>query len=382
MKGLWRYKSVSFWMIIIFAMSFVVFNYNMQAKLTEKYEYADAVENSYKYTSTVLVVPVAEFYDESKDYQQYLIDSCLEMNTDNVNITIVDLSPRIDNEGNHSLTDVYICGPIPKYALISGSYPAEDEIMELKCAVVGRNKMRYTYMEGGKRYIDIYNEPYLVTGCMSTGRSKYLDNDILIFNKEYNGRFWKFLNDDIKMGMGQLVFESDTNANLSEAVSEFQTRINEKSQGMLEGILLSGDENLKIVTSQIPEPKYRAWAWLAYVFSIITTFFMCQYCMVCRKKEFAIKKTCGFSVIHIIKQFLTEIFIAMLIGIASGMLLTLSGDMLSTGFAAFNVRVFSDYAGIILGYIGVSFLLVSVYPFVWLMRAAPIQLLNSKKGNG
>ena len=104
--------------------------------------------------------------------------------------------------------------------------------------------------------------------------------------------------------------------------------------------------------------------------------------MVCKKKEFAIKKTCGFSVIHIIKQFLTEIFIAMLIGIAIGMLLTLSGDMLSTGFAAFNIRVFSDYAGIILGYIGVSFLLVSVYPFVWLMRAAPIRLLNSKKGNG
>ena len=59
MKGLLRYKSVSFWMIIIFAMSFVVFNYSMQVKLTEKYEYADSVENSYKYTSTVLVVPVA-----------------------------------------------------------------------------------------------------------------------------------------------------------------------------------------------------------------------------------------------------------------------------------------------------------------------------------
>lgn len=378
MKGLLRYKSVSFWMIIIFAMSFAVFNYSMQVKLTEKYEYADSVENSYKYTSTVLVVPAAEFYDEGRDYPQYLIDSCLEINTDDVNVTIVDISPRIDNQGSRSLTDVYICGPTPKYALISGSYPTED----VKGAVVGRNKMRHTYMEGGKRYIDIYGEPYPVTGCMSTGRSKYLDNDILIFNKEYNGLFWKFMNDDIKMGMGMLVFESDTNANLSEVVSEFQTRISEKSRGTLESILLSGDENLKIVTSQIPEPKYRTWAWLAYVFSIITTFFMCQYWMICRKKEFAIKKTCGFSVIHIIKQFLTEIFVAMLIGIGIGICITLAGDMLSTGFAAFNLRVFSDYAGIILGYIGVSFLFVSVYPVIWLIRVAPIQLLNSKKGNG
>lgn len=382
MKGLLRYKIISFWMIIIFAMSFAVFNYSMQVKLTEKYEYEDAVENSYKYKSTVLMTPVAEFYDESRDYRQYLIDSCLKMNTDDVNITIVDISPRVDNQGSRTLTDVYICGPAPKYDLISGNYPAEDEMKEHKCAVVGRNKMRYTYMEGGKRYIDIYNEPYLVTGCMSTGRSKYLDNDILIFNKDYNGLFWNFLNDDIKMGMGQLVFESDTNANLSESVSEFQMNINEKSQGMLESILLSGNENLKIVTSQVPEPKYRTWAWLAYVFSIITTFFMCQYWMICRKKEFAIKKTCGFSVIHIIRQFLTEIFVAMLTGIGLGICITLAGDMFSTGYAVFNVRVFSDYAGLILGYIGVSFLLVSIYPVVWMIRIVPIQYLNSKKGNG
>ncbi len=378
MKGLLRYKSVSFWMIIIFAMSFAVFNYSMQARLTKKYEDADALENSYQYTSTILVVPAAEFYDENRDYQQYVIDSCMEMNTDDVTVTIVDISPRIDNQGSRSLADVYMCGTTPKYTLVSGSYPTEG----VKGAVVGRNKMRHTYIKDGNRYIDIYGEPYLVTGCMSTGRSKYLDNDILIFNKEYNGLFWKFMNDDIKMGMGQLVLESDTNTNLSEVVSEFQERISEKSQGALESILLSNDENPRIVTSHVPEPKYRAWAWLAYVFNIITTFFMCQYWMICRKKEFAIKKTCGFSVIHIIKQFLTEIFVAMLLGIGIGICITFTGDMLSTGYVAFTVRVFSDYASIILGYIGISFLLVSVYPVIWLIWVAPIQLLNGKKGNG
>ncbi|MCM1288731.1 MAG: ABC transporter permease [Clostridium sp.] len=382
MKALIRYKLVVSWMTAVFAMSFIVFNYNIQAKITEKNEYSDAVKNSYKYQSTVALIPAFEFYDADTDYRQLFVECISEFDGHGVNITIVDINARLDDYGMEQMAALYIAGSQPKFPLIWGRYPDEEHMRESeKYVVLGRNKLRYAYNEAGKQYVKLNGEKYQVIGCMSTGRSHYLDNDIIIFDKDYDGLFWNTMNTAIKMGMVNIAFESEDNADMGDIVSDFQAHVKDASNGALEVVWLSDSDNLKMRASHVPEVRYRRWAWLAYAFSIVTTLFMCQYWMIRRKKEFAIKKTYGFSGVRIIWQFLTEILAIMLTGIVIGIFIIFINHVFTNNFMVFDLRVFGYLMLIVLSYICITLFLISIYPIIWLHTVPTVQLMNGRKGN-
>ncbi len=382
MKALLRYKYISVWMIVVFATSFVVFNYNMQAKLTEKFESEDRADNAYKYESTVLIFPTMTSYYENINYAGYFIDAVSQIDKDDINISIIDATFRLDDCGLYSLSDLYIDGMQYKYPLVKGSYPTKEQLESGEGFVVlGRNKRKYVFVENDKEFLRINGEKYQVTGYISTSRSHYLNNEIIIYNDNHDSMIWQSVNDYIKMGIVQVVFMSDTNAGLCNVVEDFEERIKLLSNDTLEILIISTDENLKITTSFVPELKYRKWAWIAYVFCIVTNILICQYWIVCRKKEFAIKKAYGFSIFGIIKDFIQETLLLMSIGLVAGISFVLVNDILAIGLIAFDVEVFTYFSLIIIGYIFISTLLISIYPAIWLFRINPLELLNNKKGN-
>lgn len=382
MKGLLRYKSVSVWMIVIFSVSFVIFYYSIQAKLTGMFEQRDSIENSYKYGCTVLIVPDMELYNENTDYKKYLQESLAGYTKTAINISIIDLTLKNDKYGMNMLADIYISGPKPKYPLVSGEYPYDSQIQSSgKYAVLGRSRMKYTYDRNGKKYIDMSGETYQVTGCMSTGRSHFLDNDIIIYDSDYNGRLWGKMNDYIKMGMVQVVFESDEKSDMDDILLEFQQFLSETSEGTLEASVISNHENTKITTSYMPRLQYRRWAWLAYVFVIVTTIFTFEYWLMRRKKEFAIKKTFGYSTVRIVACVLLEALTAMLAGTVIGAVLVLTNNGLAEGFLVFNKEIFLYFVLIVGGYIVLTLVLIGIYPVVKLLCVTPVGLLYDKRGN-
>lgn len=381
MKIFIKYKSLSFLMILVFASSYVVFNYNMQAKLTEKFEYQDKKNNRYEYETTILVVPNITLYDENINYAQYISAAITKVDKENINISIVDISPLIDDYGVRSLASLYIDGVQPKYPLIKGDYPNAEQLKTNDGYVVlGKNKKKYVYTEDGKDYIYLDGERYLVTGYISTSKSHYLDNQIIIYSGNEASNMWQSVNDYLKMGMVQIVFVSDANMNLYYIANEFREQISLVSYGLLETYVISESESTKITTSYVPQIRYRKWAWLAYAFCIVSNTFLLQYWIMQRKKEFIIKKIYGFSAFRILRDFFFETLLLILISILLGELFVLANGILATGLAVFDIEIFAYMGLIIIGYMCVSMVLILICPIIWLCKCNPVSMINSKRG--
>ena len=350
----------------------------MQAKLTKKFETEDILQNKYKYEATVLVAPVLSTYDSNIDYVTYLINSFAEIEDDEVNVFIIDIDARLNDYGVTTLADVYILGDEPKYPLVKGNYP-ENKSLDEKYIILGINRKKYTYKQNNLEFINVSNEQYTVTGYMSTLRSHYLDNEIIIYNSNFEGELWNDINNYLKMGMLQIVFLSDTNSNIEKIVNDFTNNIQDNSNGALESYVLSYKDNLKMTSSYVPPIKYKTWAWLSYFFSIVTTTFMCQYWMMCRKKEFAIKKIFGFSIFKIISQFLLETLYLMIIGVLFGIIFIVANNIFARGLGVFNIEIFSYVIGIVIGYVVISLIFVSIYPIIRLSRLKSVELINKKR---
>lgn len=223
MKGLVKYKSTTLWMVLVFAIAFIVFNYNMQAKITVTFEARDTKENSYKYSCAQSVYVEHESYDPENDYKSNLVSAIEMLDDETVTVSVIDLTLFENNHGFGFLTDMYIGGGMPKYNLINGNYPTKEQLSSGNLyAVLGKNKMEYAYSRENKQFIMLDGLEYEVTGCMSTGRSKYLDNEMLIFNGNYGDSFWDNMNDLIIMGMVNIVYESDKMDDISTYAGEFE----------------------------------------------------------------------------------------------------------------------------------------------------------------
>lgn len=382
MKGLIRYKNVTLWIACVFSVCFVVFNYIFQAKLTVKFEGEDAKENSYRYSCGVYIYPSGEMYDDKCNYAEYIHKSLSEGCYDDISISILDINSTYSNLGISYLSEISVGKDNQKYNLVWGSYPGDKQWEETnKCVVLGLNHMEYVYNRDGRRYVQLNGEEYLVTGCISTGRSHYLNNRILIYDRDYDDRFWKLMNDYIIMGVVQLVFESDSDADIFETAKEYCNILDKSSGGRLQGQLNTNSEKLRNTASQAPDLQYRRWAYIAYIFCIITTIVILQYWLLLRKKEFAIKRAFGFSVKRLSAQLLTEALLPMLAGVFVGMTVVLLNNWLAIGFYAVNMEMYGYLLLIAAGYIGLTLLLVGIYPMIWISRIEPVRLIRCREGN-
>lgn len=380
MKIFLRYKSISLIMIVVFTCGYMVFNYNMQAKLTEKFEYQDKTDNSYKYEKTILVTPCIERYDENADYAGYISAAAEQIDKEDINISMIDISPLMNEYALRTMANLYIGGMQPKYPLIKGEYP-DDEIRKenSRCVVLGKNRKKYVSTENGTDYIYLDGEKYIVTGYISTQRSHYLDNRVIIYNTDNESNMRKSVNDSLKMGMAQIVFASDTDKELYNIADEFVEQIGLLSDGMLEANVISESESTEITTSYVPDVTYRRWAWLAYAFCMISDVFLLQYWIMQRKKEIVIKKIYGFSAFRILWDIFTETLLLMAVSVLLGEFFVNVSDMFSTGFAGFNIEIFV-YTGLtVLGYLCISMMLVLIYPMIWLCRNDPVSLMSDKR---
>ncbi len=382
MRGLKRYRLIALWMVFVFAMGFIVFNYSMQSKVNSIYEKKDIENNSYKYSCTLSVFVNPEGYDSETNYKNSLIKALNEMDDSNITISIIDLTTFEGKSGIGFLTDLYIDGEVPKYELINGAYPTKEQLSTSnRYAVLGKNRINYTYSVDGRDYIILDGLEYEVTGCMSTGQSSYLDNDVLIFDRNYGDSLWNNINDYIIMGMVSVVFESDENSLLLTYADTFGQLLSDVSGKRMCSEIVSINENMRFSPSQVPEPRYRRWAWVAYIFCLVTIFFIIQYWLMQRKKEFAIKKISGYTTLEIVLQFLLEASVIMLIGIVCGEIGIIALDSLNVGFIVFNAAMVKYLMLIVAEYIVITLIVIAIYPSIWLMCMKPVSVMNKKKGS-
>lgn len=368
-------------MIVVFAMGFVVFNYSIQARLTKMFEQRDARENTYRHSCTVQLNVTPGHYAGNRDYRQYLQEGLLRIQAYPVNVTLIALNIVFDRAGISHLCDFYVGGDLPKYPLIWGRYPTREEIAGGgRYVVLGRHNMVYTYHEHGKRYIDLSGKRYQVTGCVSTGKSHYLDNTVLIFDTNCDAPLWENMNDYIIMGMAALAFETDEETDMAALAAELGAGIRDASDGAMEAVVVSASANLKPVSSYVPEPRYRKWAGLSYVFGVTATIFMLWYWLESRKRELAIKRTFGLSVPRIAVQLLSEACVVMLIGMLAGLAVILTCNGLAEGFVSMDREMLLYLAGIAAAYIGLTLFFIGIYQVVWLLRMEPVVLMSGRKG--
>lgn len=367
MKGLLRYKTVSLLLLIVFMMGYIVFNYNSQSYLTSKYEKQDKQENSYSYNAIIGIAPTIENFSVEYDYHDDVIDFVKQIKNTNSYLSVPDLTVLNNDSGDEFLADVCIGNVMPKYKMLFGELPTTEQLAKCKYVLIGRNKMRYSYIEDSKRYININGEKYEVAGCLSTGKSFYLDNKVVIVDNDYDDVFWQDINKYFIRGCFLISLESDKKNNVQNDVSFIEQIIEQNDKNIDETDMLY-DIDVRMNASHVPEPVYRVLASVINIFCIVVTYALLYYWMMIRKKEFRTKLICGFSNVRIILSVLGEISITMIIAILLGNIFVIISNSLSKGYFHLDYEMAINLIYILVAYYFITMFFATIYLSVCLIN--------------
>lgn len=220
------------------------------------------------------------------------------------------------------------------YELVSGRMPGtwkDDEGKRL--VALGRAQYEYAYELDGKYYATFENESYEVVGIIGNAGSDYLDNTI-VFDI-------KCLGDNVLSAIRKLseytVFIGSNNSDINETYAKIYNDIIKKDKNAaIESTSISGDGKSTVAgTLKMENVKINI---IVYIFCILNCMLMSEFWIIERNKEFAIRRTYGYSQLRII------------CGIAR--------DIVVLGVAAFCIYVICHIAAIYL-------LRIQLYTISW-----------------
>lgn len=191
------------------------------------------------------------------------------------------------------------------YELVSGRLPGTQKDDEGKRLVaLGRTQYEYTYEIDGKYYATFENESYEVVGIIGNAGSDYLDNTI-VFDI-------KCLGDNVLYAVKNLseytIFIGSNNSDINGTYAKVYNNVIKKDKNAaIESTNISGDGKSTVAgTLKRENVKTNI---IVYIFCILNCMLMSEFWIIERNKEFAIRRTYGYSQLRIIGGIARDILV-------------------------------------------------------------------------
>lgn len=368
----------------------IVFHYSIGMSINKELEQDDIIKNSYEYGANITITPLLNL----ENNKGKIIDDIVEFENniktiDDCYIYFPDIIAYIDDNYTQSMTDIYVCGNMPKYKIVSGRYPDEEMLKSgNRYVVLGVYKKSLTYNRDGRDYITIEGEEYEVCGYVSADNSRILDNKVILFAGNMGENMLDCMYYQYISGSVFLSYSSDTYFNIYNDIKSHIkqtslsydeqaftiTALNERMQLRLSDGSYSGSFSAAVGTGE-----YNLFAKFIYIFCIFLVIFVLEFWMLKRKNEFVIRKICGYSNTKIFIMIVKEIFIVMFISLVISEAIMYMFDFLENGISVFySKQVYYRFVSAVV-YVGISMVLTCIYPFIELCIKKPINLLKCKK---
>lgn len=296
-----------------------------------------------------------------------IIDSISKANIKNVDIIVNGLTEYVGEIEMPRLIEISMTDSIYKYPIITGRYPNCNDLRNenTPCLVLGKAMKRYTYRKNDNDYILVNNSEYIVTGYIGLKTSNILDYSVILFYSNVSEEIKKdiyYYGD--KMGV-MVHFLSDIS---EDAVDEIENNA-------IDNNYVRTEDELFFASGQ-KEKIYRIMAMCIYLFSVVLIVLVMYYSYIIRRKEYAIKRTFGYSYFKL----LWDIFIVFMIYIFMGVILSQGLVILVSGLDAVvsDIKsIISDNVVGVLKYVVSTVLLVMIVPAVQLRKEELINIVRS-----
>ncbi len=341
MKKLLRYRNIGIWLILGYAMTFLVFNFRAQADLIMKAE-KEAVEASeFNHAAGMLIKMTDECGDV--DVEAYIKAFLTELCQDDFVITAEELY-LVHKQGlNHiKSADICISDNMPRYPLHKGAYPTKQQLETGDgYAVVAYSRKSDVYSKDGIEYIDFNGEAFQVTGYLDKNADWLIESGLLLFCGCNSDGAWGFLAGYLEDGYLIIRIESDDTGNLSDNYEKYNERAMELSKGSfyveyIHDVMYWQIEDVHEEYSRVPTDTAKTYAKYIFAFLVVMLCFMVEFWMKQRKSEFATMRKHGFSVCNIIGRIYGELLIFAAIGTVLGGIVNLALSAWFDGYIAFD----------------------------------------------
>lgn len=364
MKKVFRYDFSCIFVVIGMVISFLVFSYYSGVNIEENQEIID--REKLRYANEVYISTFGkDFTIESIDCSQF----------EDINITVTELMMAyIDEMGYCQTSDIVLNTNELKYPLVSGRYPTEKEISSgERVVVLGQQLRRYTNREGGKDYITICGEDYRVTGYLGCEASTVVDYFVI--------NFAGCIGDGLYSDM--LLFTDTCGYTImfqSDIVSDEKIREKINTYMVSQGIgFLEIPESPKFFAKRGATEENKKYSLLTYMFSIIIIVLVVEYWLICRRKEFAIRKAFGYTSNKLAGRIIVELFVYLIIAVLISEVLLAVFNVIEKRAVFFMVKDFNKRVVNLLLYAGITMSLLMIRPIYKIYTDNPIKMLVDKE---
>ena len=369
MSILKKYRTVSLWIIWGFAVTFILFDYIIQANLIREIEKEDYYKSKLNYRESIRLEPIDE--NISDDLTCYLKRYLEEFCEEGVTLKVVDFNLEDKVKINYiENCDVWISDTLPGYPLYKGNYPTKEQLDTGKgYAVISYSRKSDVYIKDNIEYIDFNGEAFEVTGYFSKYSEWLVNNGTILFVGEDTNVLWECMARYLADGWLWIELESDTVLNHSEQIDELNKVAQNISEGKfyIEYIGVSNSDECyidsRIEFSKAPTTNQVKYVKLILFFVVVMLCCVIDYWLFLRKMEFKIRRKNGYSIVQIGVLFYKDMFIPALIGGVVGKIVECififlqDGYIVLTGtgiYNAFLIMLFCLFATTILIFIVVG----------------------------
>lgn len=352
-----KVNKIRAWVIVELIVSVFMFQYFEEAKAIDYREEYDVYTLREDNGFSVFT------YGED-DMQERLENLRLEDCT----ISIVEKSLYLDEANSLYMTDIVVCGEQYFLPVIKGAYPSQERLSTgVPCAVLGKELYKYTYNNNGKTFIDIRGEKYEVTGYVSAPNSGIYDNRVVLF--------YDCLGANVKTDLEYYYY--------AEGLTLIFNSENISIESMLEQLDLDDytyvlDGFQRFVETESVDVKYRKYACLIYVFSVMNSVLIFYLWMLTKKREFAIKKAFGYSTFRLIYELFGELLFMLSIAVAFSELGLMVFNLLENELIWFSWDRFIFRLINVFKYTIITMPVLLIVPIIVLIKDNPLKLLTDK----
>lgn len=357
------YQSSLIVAIIGLIISFFVFQYGRSATVVDENEQNDENNNVYTYEIAFSLTDDLE------------LEVFANSDQNDINLAIADQMMYFDDAMSVRMVDIIIKGYECKYPLIAGRYPSETQIKnKIPCVVLGKKLKRNTYSRGGNDYIKICGDEYLVTGYISADNSTILDYRTILYYESSGNGVKRELEYYREIPGWTFLMQSDV-INEDELLDRLHRILGEDMFNHISII----DGYWHFVSSESVDTEHRNMANIICIFSICMVMLVVYYRLMCRKKEFAIKKAFGYTNLAIVMDVFIELFLCVFFAIVISEIIMTIMNIISKEVIIFRVSNFFQHAVSIVMYVAIVMPALIAVPVFKIVSYNPIKLLLDKR---
>lgn len=191
-----------------------------------------------------------------------------------------------------------------KYQIRSGRIPgSSQEDAGKKLVAVGKDRLNYTYMKDGIRYIDVCGESYEVVGELGSEQSDYYDYK-MVFHIQCMGEKAMEQLCSMQTCVIDIVSEQDI---VQSVYDEFYKNAVGKNNGLMISAYKS-QKNVDDVAEKVMERQNIRLNVIIYIFCIVNCVIISEYWIMQRRQEIAVRKVCGATNMNICMLLIKDVF--------------------------------------------------------------------------